>query len=36
MKIGLIDVEQYKPFKVGDTEFIVLEHLEGSNAESIL
>ena len=30
MKIGLIDVEQYKPFKVGDTEFIVLEHLEGS------
>lgn len=30
MKIGLIDVEQYKTFKVGDTEFIVLEHLEGS------
>ena len=29
-KIQLCDVEQYKPFKVGDTEFIVLEHLEGS------
>lgn len=27
-KIQLCDVEQYKPFKVGDTEFIVLEHLE--------
>lgn len=29
-KIQLCDVEQYKTFKVGDTEFIVLEHLEGS------
>ncbi len=29
-KIQLCDVEQYKTFKVGDTEFIVLEHLENS------
>ena len=27
-KIQPCDVEQYKTFKVGDTEFIVLEHLE--------
>ncbi len=29
-KIQLCDVEQYKTFKVGDTEFIVLEHLKNS------
>lgn len=27
-KIQLCDIEQYKTFKVGDIEFIVLEHLE--------
>lgn len=27
-KIQLCDIEQYKTFKVGDTEFVVLEHLE--------
>lgn len=27
-KIQLTDIEQYKTFKIGETEFIVLEHLE--------
>ena len=31
-KIQLCDVEQYKTFKVGDTEFIMLEHLENGKA----